>query len=402
MTTRVITFGQIGEIWPHIRKKSNSRAPIHGSGVGLHEGDALLPALGEAIERYCASVYTEGQFILASASELGREALDLDQIPRCSKKELSNPRCGLVAPDKKKPLRWVRGLSLLDGRALYLPAIMVYLFTGYAHAGERIWIPITTGCACYTSFEGAVLRGILEVIERDAISIVWLQKLSLPVIEIDSMPSLLSEYCDRYQRSSKHLKYRFYDATTDLGVPIVYGLQTSTVDEQVSTLVSCSAAVNGPCAVTKVIRDMAGIRRAFRSPIPFPDNLDEFRELFHGASYMAKKERTSAFDFLFQSGQKQLLSRMSSLEGSDEQCLRMLLQRFRRKKLDVYAVDLSCDEAIRAGVRVVRILIPGLQPFSCHYRAQYLGHPRLYELPKLLGYSALPEHRLNVFPQPFA
>jgi len=51
---------------------------------------------------------------------------------------------------------------------------------------------------------------------------------------------------------------------------------------------------------------------------------------------------------------------------------------------------------------VVRVIIPGLQPLSFHYRARYLGHPRLYEAPALMGYPVLREEDLNGWPQPFA
>ena len=80
----------------------------------------------------------------------------------------------------------------------------------------------------------------------------------------------------------------------------------------------------------------------------------------------------------------------------------MVLERFRRKGLDVYVVDLSTDEALRSGVRVVRVLVPGLQPFSFQYRAQYKGHRRLYDAPKEMGYPVHDEDQLNTWPQPFA
>jgi ribosomal protein S12 methylthiotransferase accessory factor len=69
--------------------------------------------------------------------------------------------------------------------------------------------------------------------------------------------------------------------------------------------------------------------------------------------------------------------------------------------MPVYAVDLSTDEAIRAGFRVVRVLIPSLQPLSFHYRARYLGHPRLYDAPAKMGYAVRAEGELNPWPQAF-
>lgn len=403
--TQVVGLGAVGQVWGHIKSPGTpgGRVSLEGVGTGLDDREALRSAQAEALERYCTAVYTKDQFLTATADELGTEALDLDTIPRCSETELAHPRCPLVAPDKRAPIRWVRGLSLLDGRLVYLPAVMVYLYTGFVTPGERICVQITTGCAAFTSIERALLAGILEVVERDALSITWLQKLSLPKIEIDHLPQAIGRYWDCYQRSSRELEYTFFDASTDIGVPTVYGLQVSPANKRATTLVSCSTELDPTVAIAKVMREMAACRIAFRRPRQIPKRWDEFTDLFHGATYMAQASQASAFDFLLCSGRKRHLSDIPSLEcGSDKQNLAHILGLLQCKGLDVYAIELSTDEALRSGTRVVRILIPGLQPFSFHYCARYLGHQRLYEAPKLMGYPVLREQEINHWPQPFA
>ena len=314
LTIQTVRLGDLNRIWPSVKKSwPKSRSSIHGAGVGIDPKHCLTPALGEGLERYCTGMYTEKQVIWATAHELGGEALDLDAIPRCSKAEMAHPRCFLVAPDKTAPMRWVRGLSLVDGRVLYLPITMVFLYTGVASRGERIWIQITTGCAAHTSFERALLAGMLEVIERDAISITWLQQLRLPRIEVDLVPPPLAAYWDRYQRSSKGLEYVFFDATTDVGVPTVYGLQISHANRRLTTLVSCCTAMNPVDAVAKVIRDMAACRVAFRGQRSTEVSGNDFSGLFDGATFMARFEHACAFEFLLQSGNKRLLSKISAL-----------------------------------------------------------------------------------------
>lgn len=405
LITTVVSAGDVGQVWKHIPKKSGPRklhGHIEGSGVGLSEDDSLRVAIAEALERYCTAVYSDEQLIFASAQELAAEALDLDTIPCCSEAELSNPRCPLAAPSKQETIRWVRGISLVDGRIVYLPAVMVYIYAGFHSNGERIWLPITTGCAAHWSFESALVRAILEVIERDAVSLVWLQKLDLPRIDVDSVGPVLKPYWDLYLKSSRDLDYVFFDATTDLSVPTVYGLQISP-NPRLTTLVSCSAALNAEEAIAKVIRDMAACRIALRNGQSIPEKFDDFTGILHGASYMAQAQRAHAFDFLLNSGRTRSLSQLGSIEvGNDKHVLRILLDRFRRKGMDVFAVDLSTDEALRCGMRVVRVLIPSLHPLSFHYLARYLGHRRLYQAPRDMGYTVHEEGELNPWPQPFA
>ena len=48
------------------------------------------------------------------------------------------------------------------------------------------------------------------------------------------------------------------------------------------------------------------------------------------------------------------------------------------------------------------VIIPELQPMSLRPLAQYRAHPRLYTAPRAMGHRALPESRLNRWPQPIA
>jgi ribosomal protein S12 methylthiotransferase accessory factor len=399
--------GDVTRVWEHLglTKKATSTVAtsVESSGVGLRQNDAIVPTLAEALERYCTSIFSTDQFVVATAGELGASALDLATLPVCSERELAHPRCPLMAPDKDAPMRWVKAISLLDGKDVYVPAITVYLHTGYAYRSERIWVPITTGCAAHVSYEQALLSAIMEVVERDALSVLWLQRLPLPKIEVDCVPDALEPYWTCYQRSSLQVEYFFFDATTELGIPIVYSIQRNRTSAHAHTLVSCSAASSATQAVVKVMRDMVASRIPFRYVKRIPADFDNFTQLFHGASYMARAENASAFDFLLRSPNRRLFSEMLRQTAADEKVsLAELLQRCRRRKWDVFAVDLTTDEAMRVGFRVVRVLIPALQPFAFMYRARYLGHPRVYEAPLAMGYPARGESGLNSSPQPFA
>src|SRR6185437_12395739 len=98
-----------------------------------------------------------------------------------------HPRCPLKKARKDAPLRWVQGLSLADGQPIWLPAVMVYMHIPYRSESECFWFPISTGCAAHRSYEEALLGAICEVIERDALSLIWLQRLALPRLELDSL-----------------------------------------------------------------------------------------------------------------------------------------------------------------------------------------------------------------------
>lgn len=401
MSIAAAKMSNLGEIRPELKLTGSSATTVLGAGAGLDQDEALCPALAEALERYSTCIFRQEQFIRATANELGGEALDLDTVPCCSPTELAHPKCPLVRPDKTKPIRWVRGISLFDGRICYIPAIMAYSHAGIATPAERFWLPTSTGCAAHVSYERALLSGLYEVVERDAISSVWLQRIALPRIEIDFWPADAAAYGERYKSASSDLEYCFFDATTDLGVPTVYGLQIAAHDKAATTLVSCATGTSGAQALAKVMRDMAAYRLAFRVPRSIPESWDDFSDLLDGATYMARREQASAFDFLKNSKTRIPLSEMRAYKDEGA-AFQRLMARMIQKQLDAYVVDISTDEAIRAEMRVVRVIVNGLQPLSFRYRARFLGHERLYKAPGLFGHPAFSEAEVNAWPQPFA
>jgi ribosomal protein S12 methylthiotransferase accessory factor len=387
-----------GSASPH-REEQNL---LDGAGSGLEDSEANVRAIAEGLERYSTCVFDERQFIWAPAVELGDTALDLDTVARCSETELLHPGCPIKAPAKDKPIRWVWGISLWDGRLVWIPAIMVYLYMPALSEGERFWLPISTGCAAHTTIERALVNAICEVVERDAISLTWLCRLPLPRIELDSVPGWLLPYLARNQKSAG-IWQQFFDATSDIGVPTVYSVQEAPHNQNLATLVMCSTELDPAAAIAKVIRESAASRIALQTQKPAPADWDDFSSVSHGAVFMGRQEQGAAFDFLRHSTRRRRLSEMKDLStGDTRQDLIHLIKRFRAKGMEVFAVDLSTDEAIRAGMRVVRVIVPALQPLSFSHRARYLGHPRLISAMSQMGYEERTEAEINPWPQPFA
>jgi ribosomal protein S12 methylthiotransferase accessory factor len=240
------------------------------------------------------------------------------------------------------------------------------------------------------------------VIERDAIATTWLQKLPLPRIELDRIPAWLEPYLRRNEAHGD-LEQIFFDATSDIGVPTVYSLQLTPANALLATLVMCSTELDPAIAIAKVIRESASSRLAMQIPQALPDCWDDYCAVSHGAAYMGHPDRTSAFDFLIESPHRRRLSEMRNLDTGDPGAdLIDLIERLRVRGMDAVAVDLTTDEARRTGTWVVRVIVPGLQPLSFSHRARYLGHPRLYEAPRAMGYRVYAESEINPLPQPFA
>ena len=83
--------------------------------------------------------------------------------------------------------------------------------------------------------------------------------------------------------------------------------------------------------------------------------------------------------------------------------IKTLVDQLGKNGLEVIIVDVTTPDIDEAGYKVVRAVIPGLQPLDINYNFQHLGGERLYDVPVKLGLrkSALSEKELNPYPHIF-
>lgn len=396
-------MGELEHIQANIRSTTGRMTGVElsGGGGGLRPGLARAISIAEALERYSSCVLPR-TLIWAAANELGDRAADLGTFPRCSDDELAHPACPTVAPDPAEPMRWTTAWSLTGSKPVLVPATAVWLHIPAITRAERFTMPISTGCAAHSDIYQALLNAICEVIERDSIALTWLQRLPLPRIEFDVLPSALAMSCREMERNG--IRSTFFDATSELGIPTLYSVDDASDDARVRHVVMCATDFSPERAAIKMLRETASSRIALAAADPAPDSLDDFHSVFHGATYMGTADRTRAYDFLFGAGNgTRRFSEIPDIDtGDPRRNLRLVLDRLASRHMDVYAVELTTTEAREVGFRVVRVIIPQLMPLAFTHRARYLAHPRLYDGPRAMGYPVHGEPDINPLPQPFA
>jgi ribosomal protein S12 methylthiotransferase accessory factor len=372
---------------------------LSGTGTGTAPTAARL-AVVEAAERYASSFYDDRQFVRASARELGADALDLDTIPRCSAAELADPRCPVTLPDDTAVIRWVRGVSLITRRCVHVPAVLAYMNLPTEGPGERFALQISTGCAAHVDLCAALVNAACEVVERDALVLTWLQRLALPRLT-GPWPAAVADAIAA--AASSPVETHLFDATTDVGIPTVYAVDLAAPGRGFATAVACASGVDPEQVVLKVLREAASGRIALSANRRRSERVEDFAEVWEGAAYMGRPEHRGAFAFLLDSpAARPLAAVVPCATGSPSGDLLAVVDRLASAGLEAVAVELTTDEAARAGLRVVRVVVPGLMPLSFVHRARFLAHPRLYRAPARMGHPTHDEGGLNPWPQPFA
>jgi ribosomal protein S12 methylthiotransferase accessory factor len=360
---------------------------------------ARTVCLAEGAERYCSGARTRDDYPSLRAAELDGAVLDMTALPACSPTELADPACTVRPYDPDQPIRWAAGLDLRDGSRCWVPAVLANYRLADRGPNELFNYPISSGYAVHRDFRSAVVNAILEVIERDMVAVIWLQMLQLPRIDHAVLGPAAARAVD--WADDNFLDIRLFDATSDLGVPTVYGVLIAPYDHSLRTWVSCSTSYSLASAADKVVREVLASRSpslAARSAAP--ESIDDIESVLDGAFYMAQPDRRHAFDFLTRPDAP-VSSVVDDLPSDAGALLELLRDRLADTGMQAVVVDQTTSELIEVGLRAVNVVIPQLQPMSLLPHTRFLAHPRLYELPAALGYPVHREQELNPWPQPF-
>lgn len=369
-----------------------------GCALDSHKAGSNTRALFESLERYASSVFMKDELTTASQNELGGAAMDLATVPRCSEAEYADPRCPLRPADPGKPIRWVPAVALGTGRECYVPLVMSHLYLR-PNKHECFWNQISTGVAAHTDLQAAIVSAILEVVERDAIALTWLTR--LPLAEVLPGGGEAMRLRSLAQRSG--CRYDLFDATTDVGIPTIYGVQRRPHHASLAQLVACASGYDAAAAYRKALYELAQLNHVDWASHTPPEDPRDILSLEEGATYMARPERSEAFGFLSAGLRTRKLEHFDAVEPSGHEAkIADLRHRLASLGCEVYLVNLTTDDLAQAGVHVVRAIIPGLLPMSPLYRARYLGHPRLYDYARKMGLRGFSERDVNPYPQPFA
>lgn len=400
------SLGNPGEVlvsqrrWQHNPASGN----FDGAGGSMDPSLGVRIAVAESLERYSSCAWTDGDLVWATEAELGDDCIPMKRWPRCSEREYAHPDNYLVPVDPRVPLRWVKGWSITRGRSVYVPAVQVYLQFPALTSSERFTHPVSTGCAAHSSWEAAVVGGLVEVVERDSIALTWLQRLRLPEIDVSTLPG--SAELDPYLAPLRgsHITTRFFDATTDFGIPVVYAVQLCDHDADLAQIVAAAGCLDPVSGVTKIVRELASLRIALRS---FTGDSAKYlaqesiTDVVGGAIRQGRLDRRGVMGFLLDQDQPPRdASRVPSV-GS-RRPLEWIVDRLDAAGAEAVVVDLTTDEARECGMKVVKVLVPEAMPLSFAHRSRYLAHPRLYAAPAAMGMQVHGEEDINSEVQPFA
>lgn len=387
-----------------------ARASNDGNASALSVDAAVVKALGESIERYCVACADDSALRLSSLVDLDEPAVHPSAWALFKWDQLQAPGFPVPPFTEETRIRWARGFSLTKDASVYVPASFVHI-PYKPVAGETRILPwqVSTGLACHTGLARASLKALLEVVERDAFMLFWHRQIRCPEIDVSNLSS--SELCELVHRTQV-LGYCASIRLLTLDIPVPVILVTFTSSEHKPYVVmgcaaDCSPEVALRLALEEALLSLHGITTlAERDPLYAPDS-DDYADittlLKHPWVYAVDPRLRAVMSAqLVPSGNVPFSELPRGSSGSTLEQLSWLVARLHERNLEAIVVDLTTLDIDDVGFKVVRGMVPGMQPLDIDHRYRHLGGRRLYEPPSRL---AVDEDRmgsdLNPYPHPF-
>ena len=378
-------------------------------GVSTHPLDAIAKALGEAVERYCSAIFDYRDLVLASYDELDEPATEPETYALHSQAQYEQDGFPWQPFQRDAPLCWTRGTSLVSAEPVLVPACMVYVPFHYLRSRPDTPIvqPISTGLACGDSWEGAVLSGLCEAIERDAFTLTWQARLSRQRIAPATLPDRVHDLVDRYEAAG--LRVEMMDITTDIAVPVILTIAIGDAPTSPAVAVAAATDPSPEIAAIKSLEELAHTRKYARQllqctpPVPVdvaaghPDVVDQRTHL---RFYCPQSARAHA-EFAWSAEEVAPFPARRPPDGVRDR-LADAVAAVTSCGLEPIACDLTTPDVAELGLHVARVVVPGLHPLFMGHRNRALGGRRLYSVPQALGFTGLaPGDPDNPYPHPF-
>lgn len=391
-----------------IKISESKRSGSNGYGRDLLDRTRTLwPAIGEAVERWSVNYFQpNGRDIIDSSYEaLKGNKVDILSMPHITgRKGNRHAKEYTFDFDEKTVFRWVRGISLLNKKEIFIPLQMV-TFAHNKDKKEPLLTPaITTGAAAGQTLTYALLGGVLEVIERDAIMIYWLNKISPDIIDMETVPD------DRFKRVAdivhryKLETYLLY-LKTDVPVHTVLSLVIDRSGVGSAVILGASSGLDLCETAYKAVSDSLTIRSGLRLKKEDMKSLNvgdlDLLNAKTRALFWSRKEKIKDVEFLMRGVRKHFREFPTyAVERDDKKRLERLLSFFRENNYEVVYKELLETKLKRElDMTVVFVKIPAFQPLHLYEPTSTLDGKRLKEIPTMVGFEAIDP--LNTEPHPF-
>lgn len=329
-------------VFSSIRPTAGQGAVSVYNGKGATPEEAKVSAMMEGIERFSAEVH--------------RHDLRIERYSRIREETVTLDPASLILPagmDPDTPIPWVSGYDLGAKEDILVPASAV--FHPLPSEYPQLFRTSTNGLASGNTIEEAVFHALMEIIERDAWSLVEATRDTGPQVQ-DIDDPLADSLLSRFRAAGVDVTVK--DITSDIGIPTIAAISDDTLLKDPALLtVGMGTHTSARIAVLRALTEVAQSRLTQIHGAREDTTVADIRKTM---GY----ERTKRMNrYWFSSAESRKFAEIPSFDTNDflDDITLSRQKLFKAGLPRVIVVNLT-HETI--GVPVVRVIVPGLEVFA--------------------------------------
>jgi len=376
-----------------VRLKSKpSLGLVPGGGKGATLLRPALGALGEMAERLLGMLHFTAiadRILFGTYDQLrdsGRTAPGPSELPLFADEQYDSPGFEFARYTPTTPLGWIDGYDLTTGEQVWVPAQLVLMYYRPRLAEANIGYATTAGLAFQTSRRAALVHGLCEVIERDALNIRWYSRLVPARVEVDVCAALgIPRGGFRTAAPPDGFDLGVYDLTLDSPVPVIAAIGVDHARQDRAFVGGTGAAPDRTEALAQAMFELGQCQTGFHFEDPFgrlpilPDADErDVVEFFDAPLYYGHRSNIGRVDWFRHGTDEVSWDHLPQIEADDDAAFAVLADWAARSGLRPIVFDF--DAACPAGMSIIKVYVPGLT-HACPPRNPMLGHPRFRNPP---------------------
>jgi len=328
----------------------NELEDVVGQSTNLNASLARLKATAECIERICLfepeGTYPQHGY---DANQQCVNPADFVHFSRSQLRDTKEFYDVLV----KATFRWTSAFEHTEEKKVLIPCQTAFLqpYGDEPIIGEQI----STGAAFATTLDDTILRGIFEVIERDALITAYfsrnVKRAAITNPELDTLLPYLKRYA---------LDVHLFDITSDFGIPTIMAMTLDRSGQGPAINIGAKTHFSAARAALGAVYESIQSRRVVR-----------YKWDTEGKQITDQKDMHNIVDrcyFWYPLKMIELLQWMLDLKktvtpvDSPLRAVSEVISLFRDREYHVYSVNLAHPQMTRDGWHCQKVIIPELHP----------------------------------------
>ncbi|MCB9228854.1 MAG: YcaO-like family protein [Deltaproteobacteria bacterium] len=318
---------------------------------------AKIKAMGEAIERYATMQNQSGKDLLARQSEIPEDLLLPPGLFCLGTKADTASQVAQDWDDDHKYFQWLPAYNLRTHDVKLIHSDLVH----YLHQDRQPVVEDSSnGAACHTNFFAAIINGIEELFERDAILCHWLLKIKPPQIRLNGLCEQSGSVLSELYKMGYEIKA--LDITLDSIFPTVLllGIRKELAFPYMAIAAGCSAHLKS--SVQSAIKELAATLIASNMS-DYESYTSKNKKLFgHRNKYLNPQNR-HIWQFLVNGPMTESDLEHKNNPASDySDRLSDIIRYCNKKEFTPLIVNTTPEQLSKYPVHTIKALIPELQP----------------------------------------